>query len=81
MYAIRSYYELWQAQCARQGVECAEDVFAYLIDELHARDGVPLLPCHPRDLVALCRDQINFMRLPAVLNKDLIESIWASYFV
>jgi len=75
------YLQLWQAQCAKQGVECSDEVFAYLIDELHVRDGVPLLPCHPRDLVSLCRDQINFMRLPSVLSKDLIASIWASYFV
>ncbi len=75
------YQQLWQAQCARQGLECSEEVFAYLIDELHARDGIPLLPCHPRDLVALCRDQINFMQLPSMLSKDLIASIWASYFV
>ena len=52
----------------------------FLVDEMHARHGVPLLPCHPRDLLGLALDYTRYTGAAAV-DEAALRWAWANYFV
>jgi len=76
-----AYRRLWKKECENYEVECPEGILAYVIMMLHRRYDVPFLPCHPRDLISMSRNQLEFEEQPPVLNERVLEQIWHSYFV
>ena len=41
----------------KQGHPVDNDVFDYVVNDLHKIDEVPLLPCHPRDLLSIAAER------------------------
>jgi len=41
-----------------------EDVLNFLIQELHDKNQVPLLPCHPRDLLNIALNMGAYLGQP-----------------
>lgn len=77
----QQYRQLWQQQCQHHALAWDDALLQHLLKDLHGAEAVPLLPCHPRDLVGLCRDQINFTQAPPRLTSELLDAVWRSYFV
>jgi hypothetical protein len=75
------YRKIWFQVCANLNLSCTEDVFQYLLNELHKRHEKPLIPCYPRDLLGIMSDQISFMEFEPVITPSLIDSAWSIYFV
>lgn len=75
------YTTLWQRECEKHGISNTPDAIEYVINQRHKPCNVPLLPCYPRDLVAMCSNQINFYQLPTVITPELIKTVWECYFV
>lgn len=75
------YERIWADVCEQHGVPFEEEVVRFVLDELHIRDGKPLLPCHPRDLVGIALDKAAYTGGPLELSKELIEWAWNTYFV
>jgi len=48
---------------------------------LHARANVPLLPCHPRDLLNIAIDRATYLSEPRVITRQGLEWAWKNYFV
>ena len=75
------YGAIWNQVCAERGVECAADVLDHVIDGLHARYAVPLLPCHPRDLIGIAMDYERYLGGSGNLTSAALEAAWHRYFV
>ncbi len=74
------YLTIWQQECRRRGIEHNPELARFVVHELHAHHGVPLLPCHPRDLLDLAWDYTRYMDQPN-LSADALCWAWDSYFV
>lgn len=80
--ASQSEYErVWLAACDALGIENNVAVFAHLLEKLYPRDGIPLLPCHPRDLLGLVVDQCRYHGIPPVLTVERLDQAWKNYFI
>jgi hypothetical protein len=75
------YHAIWSQVCAARGVPCDPDVCQFVIDELHGRRGVPLLPCHPRDLIGIALDRADYLGATDRLTRESLRWAWDNYFV
>jgi hypothetical protein len=53
----------------------------YVINELHARQRVDLLPCHPRDLIGMAVDHAVYIDNERYIDRDKMNWAWKNYFV
>lgn len=74
------YRYIWQQECSRQGISADPALVDFMLDELHGPRGVPLLPCHPRDLIGLAMDYLRYCRRTE-LSQDALRRAWENYFV
>jgi predicted ATPase with chaperone activity len=74
------YSAIFEQECARNGLDPAPELAGFLMDELHAKHGVALLPCHPRDLLGLALDHVRYTGAAAV-DEDTLRWAWNNYFV
>ncbi|MEH6531022.1 MAG: AAA family ATPase [Photobacterium frigidiphilum] len=79
--SISDYQYLWQQQGLFHDLSIPSESLKHVIDTLHKNHNIPLLPCYPRDLVTMCRNQIDFFQLEKHITPSLIDSVWSSYFV
>jgi hypothetical protein len=52
-----------------------------VLTELHGGHKVPLLPCHPRDLIGMAVDHMAYTDRPRELSSDDMRWAWNNYFV
>ena len=57
------------------------DVLDYVINELHSRNNVDLLPCHPRDLIGMAVDHAQYTANERFVDIDNMRWAWRNYFV
>lgn len=74
------YADIWQQECRQRGVEYEPELVRFTLDELHARHEVPLLPCHPRDLIDLATDFMRYLG-EMTLTQGALRWAWDNYFV
>jgi predicted ATPase with chaperone activity len=74
------YEQLFRQACTQYGMEFNADAFAYLLDEHHAKQDMPLLACYPRDLVRQVRDLARYEETPARVDRRAIDWAWNNYF-
>jgi len=75
-------YELiWRAACVHYEVEYESHVLDYLINQLHTKTHVPLLPCHPRDLLGMAVDHAVYEDNSRNVSIDHLRWAWDNYFV
>ncbi|WP_371379426.1 AAA family ATPase [Thalassotalea aquiviva] len=77
----KQYRILWFQQCQQQRLECSDEIFTYLVTDLHERHQRHFLPCYPRDLQSIISDQIKFNQIELTITKELLNYAWHSYFV
>ena len=51
------------------------------MNELHAHHGVPLLPCHPRELLGLALDYSRYTKGADSLDETALRWAWENAFV
>jgi predicted ATPase with chaperone activity len=74
------YRELWQRVCGESQIGYRSEAMQ-ILQELHQRGQVPLLPCHPRDLLNLVLDYCRYLGKEVELNRENLEWAWNAYFV
>ncbi|MGI9307892.1 MAG: hypothetical protein ACR2P6_01440, partial [Gammaproteobacteria bacterium] len=52
-----------------------------VIHELYGEHQVPLLPCHPRDLLGIAVDQAAYHGQQKQITKEHMKWAWKNYFV
>ena len=76
-----NYRTIWWQVCESERVQCDDQVVDFVIEQLHETNNTPLLPCHPRDLIGIATDHIDYLGLPRVLNTEHMQWAWRRYFV
>ena len=74
------YERIFRGACEQYGVPYSDDAFRYMLDELHGRDGRPLLACYPRDIVSQVRDLARYESRAPVLDRQVLDWAWNNYF-
>ncbi len=75
------YRRVWKDRCQTLGIPFDADVLEYALKDLHGRRGVPLLPCHPRDLLGLGMDRAIYTSQPKYITREILDWAWENYFV
>jgi hypothetical protein len=75
------YARIWNAACADFGIDCDPTLVAYAIAELHQREQVPLLACHPRDLLRMALDLALYRSGSRRIEREHLRAAWRNYFV
>jgi hypothetical protein len=75
------YHEIWKQVCDEHGVAYDPGLCQRVIERLHEPAGVPLLPCHPRDLIDMALDHATYLGYTEELHPDALEWAWKNYFV
>jgi predicted ATPase with chaperone activity len=75
------YKRIWNDVCREFRVVCEPDVLDFVFQDLHAVHGVPLLPCHPRDLLGMAVDHAVYSDEPRRVTKGHMQWAWDNYFV
>jgi hypothetical protein len=74
------YRRIFMEVCEQSGIPFDEKGYRYVLKELHARNGKPLLACLPRDILGQLRDFARFNGREPTLSDDLLEWSWHNYF-
>jgi hypothetical protein len=75
------YHLIWQRVCETNSVRYEPAICQFMIDSLYARSGIPLLPCHPRDLIGMALDRAIYLGEGEGLSTPVLQWAWDNYFV
>ena len=75
------YSRIWDDTCKEFRVVCDPDVLDFVTRGLHEKNRVPLLPCHPRDLLGMAVDFAAYSDEPRRVTKSHMQWAWDNYFV
>jgi predicted ATPase with chaperone activity len=75
------YEHIWRDACIACNVEYEPEILDYVLNELHAKKRVALLPCHPRDLLGMAVDHAIYENNSHDVSIDHIRWAWENYFV
>lgn len=78
---VEQYASIWRLLCTQKGVEFDPALLDFVINDLHLRTGVPLLPCHPRDLLNMALDHSSYFGEGPAVTFEGLQNAWDSYFV
>lgn len=76
-----AYGKIWNQYCEEARIVCDPTVLDFAIDDLHARHQVPLLPCHPRDLLGMATDYASYAGESRRVSESTLRWAWHNYFV
>ena len=74
------YRQIWQRVCAEHHIGYDSHLADFVIAELHRKRNVPLLPCHPRDLLSMALDRVAYLG-GGNLDAESVRWAWDSYFL
>lgn len=77
----QAYAAIWEQECERRGLACDPTLVRYVIEDLHAGEDVPLMPCHPKDLLDLASDRARYHGDNGTLSRPALDWAWTTYFV
>ncbi len=72
---------IWKQVCEQVGTPFNAALVRYVLDELYAPNNVPLLACHPRDLITLALDRVHYEGRDGGLEPADVVKAWDSYFI
>ena len=74
------YTKIWQQVCKEKDIDYNSELLDYMINDLYAKFKLPMLPCHPRDLLGIALDYSTYQGITE-LTPEILEIAWNSYFV
>ena len=75
------YQRIWQQECERLGVAFDPLLLRFVLQGLYESEGMPLVPCHPRDLLGMALDRQRYLDGDGPLSPRELEWAWRNYFV
>jgi hypothetical protein len=75
------YHSIWRRVCEENDLVYDPAICQFTIDTLHAPSGTPMLPCHPRDLIGMALDRMEYLNGESGLRTELVRWAWENYFV
>lgn len=74
------YERIWANVCKQRKIPFDAEIVRFVIEKLHARHDIPLLPCHPQDLIGIALDKALYTDAGNELTTELLEWAWNTYF-
>jgi hypothetical protein len=74
------YRRIWQGVCGERSIAFDPALVDFAINELHRTSRIPLLPCHPRDVLGMALDRIAYLG-GGELDETALRWAWDSYFL
>lgn len=75
------YERIWRQETERLGVPYDPLLLSYVLRELYEPENMPLVPCHPRDLLSMALDRQRYLGGSGPLSPQELEWAWRNYFV
>ncbi|WP_223545498.1 AAA family ATPase [Pseudomonas sp. A-B-19] len=75
------YEKIWRMESERLGISYDPLLVRYALQRLYASEGMPLVPCHPRDLLNMALDRQRYIGGCGPLSPKELEWAWHNYFV
>jgi hypothetical protein len=75
------YGRIWRQECERLGIAYDPVLLRYVLQGLYETEGMPLVPCHPRDLLGMALDRQRYLDGSGPLSPSELEWAWHNYFV
>ncbi len=75
------YAQIWRQETEKLGIPYDALLLRYVIEGLHQAEKVPLLPCHPRDLLGMAVDRKRYAGGGGALTPNELQWAWRNYFV
>jgi predicted ATPase with chaperone activity len=75
------YKKIWNDTCREFRVVSESNLLDFVIDKLHTPNRVPLLPCHPRDLIGMAVDHAVYSDESRKVTESHMQWAWDNYFV
>ncbi|KFX69238.1 ATPase AAA [Pseudomonas taeanensis MS-3] len=72
---------IWRQECERLGIVYDPVLLRYVLQGLYETEGMPLVPCHPRDLLGMALDRQRYLDGSGPLSPSELEWAWHNYFV
>ena len=63
------------------GIPHDPKLLRYALEELYEAENMPLVPCHPRDLLSMAIDRQRYLGNAGPLSTAELEWAWHNYFV
>ncbi|MOA30006.1 hypothetical protein D3C78_1510540 [compost metagenome] len=77
----QEYERIWRQETERLGVAFDPVLLRYVLQGLYEPQGMPLVPCHPRDLLGMAMDRQRYLDGSGPLSPQDLEWAWHNYFV
>jgi hypothetical protein len=74
------YRHIFMQVCEESAIPYSEEGYRYVVEELHAKSGKPLLACVPRDILCQLRDYARFNGREPAVSAELLDWAWQNYF-
>jgi predicted ATPase with chaperone activity len=74
------YVDIWHLYVKDLGLSCKDDLVKELLDR-YRKENRPLLPCHPRDLLGIVRDQCEYEGATPEVTPERLAIAWNTYFI
>jgi DNA-binding PadR family transcriptional regulator len=74
------YRHIFMQVCEENAIPYSEEGYRYVVEELHAKSGKPLLACVPRDILCQLRDYARFNGREPAVSAELLDWAWQNYF-
>ncbi|MFZ2170740.1 MAG: hypothetical protein WAW61_14030 [Methylococcaceae bacterium] len=74
------YVEIWHLYANELQLNCPDS----LLDEIferYTKEKRPLLPCHPRDLLGIVKDQCEYEGDAGIATTERLQIAWDTYFI
>ncbi|WP_406819814.1 AAA family ATPase [Pseudomonas sp. KnCO4] len=78
---VDEYERIWRQECERLGLAYEPALLRYALQALYEAEGVPLVPCHPRDLLSMALDRQRYLGGEGPLSAQELKWAWQNYFV
>ena len=75
------YERIWVQETQRLGIAHDPVLLSYVLRELYGAENMPLVPCHPRDLLNMACDRQRYLEGSGPLTAQELEWAWHNYFV
>ncbi|MNO96122.1 hypothetical protein D3C76_877840 [compost metagenome] len=75
------YERVWRQECLRLGIPFDPMLLRFVLQQLYEAEGMPLVPCHPRDLLGMALDRRRYLNTDGPLSFADLKWAWSNYFV
>ena len=75
------YERIWIQETQRLGIPYDPALLIFVLRELYGAENMPLVPCHPRDLLNMACDRQRYQEGAGPLTTQELEWAWHNYFV